>query len=99
MISKFRKPKYELQCIIEIKERKQALTESVWDFDQCFNTLMAKVSFQMSDVQHKEWFIAALLPHIRGSLMQQNIESQMEALELEMKLEASPIGEGVTGMV
>ena len=76
MIFEFGNPKFELQCIIEIKEIKQAFAESVWDFDQWFKTLMAKVSFQMSDVQHKEWFIAALLPHIRGSLMQQNIESQ-----------------------
>ena len=50
-------------------------------------------------VQPKEWFIAALLPHIRGPLMQQNIESQTEALELEMKLEVSPIGNGAAGMV
>ena len=31
--------------------------------------------------------------------MQQNIESQMEALELEMNLEASTIGDGAAGMV
>ena len=64
MIFEFRKPKYESHCITEIKEIKQALTETVWDFDQIFKTLMSKVSFQMSDVQHKEWFIAVLLPHI-----------------------------------
>ena len=50
---------------------------------------MAKVSFQMSDVQHKEWFIASLLPHIRMSLMQQKLVLQTEALEIEMKLEGS----------
>ena len=76
MISKFRKPKSESQCITEIKEIKQALAETMLDFDQRFKTLMAKVSFQMSDVQHKEWFIVALLPHIQGPLMQQKIESQ-----------------------
>ena len=64
MISEFKKPKSESQCIIEIKEIKQALAETVWDFDQRFKTLMAKVSLQMSIVQHKEWFIGALLPHI-----------------------------------
>ena len=31
--------------------------------------------------------------------MQQKIESQMKAIELEMKLEASPIGDGAVGMV
>ena len=64
LIDEFRKPKSKSQCIIEIKEIKQLPTKSVWDFDQIFKTLMAKVSFQMLDVQHKEWFIVALLPHI-----------------------------------
>ena len=99
MICGFRKPKSESQCITEIKEFKQAPTKTMWDFDQRFKKLMAKVSFKMSDVQHKEWFIAALLPHIRGSLMQQKIESQIGALELVMKLEASPISVSALGMV
>ena len=68
--------------ITDIKEIKQALAELVWDFDQWFKTLMAKVSFQISDVQYKKWFISTLLSHIRGPLMQQNIESQTEVLEL-----------------
>ena len=76
MISEFRKPKLESQFITKIKEIKQALAETVWNFDQRLKTLMAKVSFQMSDVHHKEWFIATLLPHIQGPLMHQNIESQ-----------------------
>ena len=75
MICEFIKPKSESQYIIEIKEIKKSLAEFVWDFDQWFKTLMDKVSFHMSDVQHKEWFIVVLLPHIRGPLMQQNIES------------------------
>ena len=99
MIFEFRKPKLESQCITEIKEIKQAPAETMWDFDQRFKTPMAKLIFQMSDVQHKEWFIAALLPHIRGPLMQQKITMQMEALELSMKLEASPIMDGALGMI
>ena len=31
--------------------------------------------------------------------MQQKITTQMEALDLEMKLEDSPIGDGVAGMI
>ena len=64
LIDEFKNPKSESQCITEIKEIRKLPTESVWDFNQIFNTLMAKVSFQMSDVQHKEWFIATLLPQI-----------------------------------
>ena len=66
--------------------------ESVWDFNQRFKTLMAKVFFQMSNVQHKEWFIVAMLPDIGICLIQQNVVSQREALELAMNLESSPVG-------
>ena len=76
MICEFRKPKSESHCITEIKEIKKLSMESVWDFDQWFKTLTAKVSFQMSDMHHKEWFISASLPHLRDPLMQQNIVSQ-----------------------
>ena len=64
MIFEFKKPKSESQCITKIKDIKQALAKTVWDFDQWFRTSMDKVSFQMSYVQHKEWFIYVLLPHI-----------------------------------
>ena len=60
---------------------------------------MAKVSFHMSNIQHKEWFIAALLPHIQITLMKQNIVSKTEVLELAMKLESSPVGETSAGMI
>ena len=52
----------------------------------------------MSDAQHKEWLIAALVSHIQQPLMQQNIVTQSEALKIAMKLEASPIGENVVCM-
>ena len=70
LIDEFKNLKFESQCITKIKEIKQLPTESIWDFDQIFKTLMAKVSFQMSDVQKKEWFITTLLPHIHTLLMQ-----------------------------
>ena len=54
---------------------------------------MAKVRFQMLDVQHKEWFIVALLRHIWTPLMKQKIVSQTEALEIAMKLESLLIGD------
>ena len=59
---------------------------------------MTWVNFDMSDVQHKEWFIVALVPHIRHPLMKQKIATQTEALEIAMKLEASLVGETVVGM-
>ena len=53
----------------------------------------------MGPQQCKEWFIAALLPHIRLPLMQQKVVDQAEALEVAMKLEASPLQEASAGMV
>ena len=58
------KPKSEAQYITELKEIKKFSNEIVWDFDQRFKTLMVRFSFAMSGVHHKEWFIAALIPHI-----------------------------------
>ena len=73
MIKYFKKPKSKSQCITELKDMKQLPTDSVWDFDQKFKALIDQVSFEFLPEQHKEWFIAALLPHIRLSLMQQKL--------------------------
>ena len=53
LIEEFRKPKSEAQYITGMKEIKQFPDETVWNFDQRFKTLMARVIFSMSDVQHK----------------------------------------------
>ena len=60
---------------------------------------MDKVSSQMYDVQHQELFIVALLPHIHVPLMQQNIVSNTEVLDLAMKLGVSQVGETSVGIV
>ena len=76
MIKEFKKPKSESQCITELKEIQQKRGESVWDFDQRFKVLLDQVSFTIGPEKHKEWFIAALLPHIRTPLMQQKVADQ-----------------------
>ena len=53
LIEELRKPKYEAQYITELKEIKKFPSETIWDFDQRFKTPMERVSFDMSDVQHK----------------------------------------------
>jgi hypothetical protein len=73
LIYEFKKPKSELQCITKLKEIKQRIVEPVWEFDQRFKTLTCHLSFQILDEKKKEWFIDALLPHIKVPLMQQNI--------------------------
>ena len=46
--SEFKKPKSESQCITELKEIKPKPTESVWEFDQKFKTLLDQVSFDIT---------------------------------------------------
>ena len=53
LIEEFRKPNCKVQYITELKEIKKFPNETIWDFDQRFKTLMERVSFKMSDVQHK----------------------------------------------
>ena len=72
--------------------------ESVWDFDQRFKTLLGQVNFAFLAQQHQEWFIVALLTCIQLPLMQQKVTSQSEALEIAMRLEASPMIESALGM-
>lgn len=98
LIANFKKPKSKSQCIMELKEIKHKPLETIWDFDQRFKVLMSQLSFEIPDAQHKEWFIAMLTPHIIMSLMQQKILTQSKALEIAMKLEATPVGEASIGM-
>ena len=91
LIAEFKKANSQSQCITELKEIKQKPTESVWEFDQNFKTLLDHLIFDIDAQQHKDRFIAALLSHIRLSLMQQKVASQAEALEIVMNLEASLI--------
>ena len=60
--------------------------ESVWDFDQRFKTLLGQVNFEFPTL------------HIRLPLMQQKVTLQSEALEIAMRLEASPMSESTLGM-
>ena len=68
-IEEFIKMKSEAQYIIELKEIKKYPNEIFWDFIQRFKMPMERVNFKMSDVWHKEWFIAVLVPHIRLPMM------------------------------
>ena len=98
MKKEFKKPKSESQCITELKDIKQLPHESVQDFDQRFKTLLGQVNFEFPPQQHQEWFVVALLPHIRLPLMQQKVTSQSEALEIAMRLEALPVSDSIMGM-
>ena len=75
LISEFKKPKLESLCITKLKGIKKKLIETVWEFDQKFKTNLDQASFEIAPQQHQEWFIVALLLHIRLPLMQQEVSS------------------------
>ena len=41
LFEEFKKPKSKAQYITALKEIKQFPNETIWDFDQCFEVLMA----------------------------------------------------------
>ena len=46
------------------KEIKKKVGETVWEYYQILKDLLSKLSFKLPEVQHREWFLAGLLPHI-----------------------------------
>jgi hypothetical protein len=68
LLKEFQKSKLDLWCSKELKEIKNLVNESVWDFDKRFKILMDQLKFQILDEQHREWFIVVLLLHVRCPL-------------------------------
>lgn len=85
----FRKSKSYSQCMAELKYIKQEPNESVCEVDLQLKHTISEGGFIYDDKKHKEWFISMLLPHLRGPMNQQKIDSQAETLEVAMKLEVA----------
>jgi hypothetical protein len=94
----FKKPDSESQCITKLIEIKKKVTKPVWEFDQRFKTMTNHLSFHILDEQHKECFIASLLPHIRVPMMQEKVTSQSKVVEIAMKLEVASVVKSSSGM-
>jgi hypothetical protein len=82
-------PNSKSQCITQSQEIEQQKGETVWDYEQRLKILLDRMRFQIYDIQCKEWFILGLLPHIQYLLTQQNVMTQVEAVEISMHLEAT----------
>ena len=76
--------------MVDLKDFRQGPTESVWEADQRLKKVIRDGEFLYDNRKHKEWFIDMLLPHLRGPMGQQAIETRDKALEIAMKLEATP---------
>jgi hypothetical protein len=53
MLRSFRSLSQNHKCITEIKEIKQQMGETVWDYDQWFKILLDRLTFQIQYVQHR----------------------------------------------
>jgi hypothetical protein len=87
-IVEFQKLKTEQQSCAKLKDIKQVVGETAWEYDQRFWDLMSRLTYQIHDTQHKEWFIGGLLPLTWIPLMQQRWGSQREAFKQAMRIES-----------
>ena len=76
--NEFKNPNSQAQCVTEVKEIKQKVNESAWDFDQWLKCLLQQASLQISNDKHKDQYIASLLPHLRLPLSQQKLDHKMK---------------------
>jgi len=72
--------------------------ETPWELDQMLKCVILEANMELIYGQHREWFIASLLPHLRIALLQQKIGTQAEALEIMMRLHVTPIQDVTLGV-
>jgi len=62
-----------------------------WELDQRLKCMIREANMNLTDGQHRKWFVASLLPHLRSALSQQKLTTQEEALEIAMRLHETPM--------
>ena len=69
----FNRPKSNALLIVVFKEIPMKLGETPWELDQRLKCKIYEDNMNLTDRQHREWFVASLLPHLRVVLSQQKI--------------------------
>jgi len=87
----FSRPKLEAQSIIGFKEIIMLLGETPWELDQRLKCTICEANMTLIDGQRREWFVALLMWHVRIALSQQRLMTQVEALEITMRLHETPM--------
>jgi len=64
----FSRPKHEAQSIVLFKEIMMKPGETPWELDQRLKCKIYEANMNLTDGQHREWFVALPLPHIRVAL-------------------------------
>jgi len=94
----FSKTKIDSQSVVGFKDITLRVDETLWELFQRLKCMIREANMQLIDGQHREWFIDSLLPHLRIALSQQKIETQAKALEIEMRLHATPMQDVTLGV-
>lgn len=87
----FSRLKSEVQSIMGFKEITMLPGEMPWELNQRLKCTIHEANMNLTDGQHREWFVASLLPHLRSALSQHKITTQAEALEIAMRLHETPM--------
>ena len=66
-------------------------SETPWELDQRLKCTIREANMNLTNGEHREWFVASLLPHLSSALLQQNITNQAKALEISMRLHETPM--------
>ena len=64
----FSMPKSEAQYSVGCKEIAMQPGEMPWELDQRLKCTIREANMNLTDGQHREWFVASLLPHLRSAL-------------------------------
>jgi len=87
----FSRPKFEAPSIIGFKEIMMLPGETHWELDQRLKCIICEANMDLMDGQHCKWFVASLMPHLRNAVSQQKLTTQVEALEIVMRLHETPM--------
>jgi len=94
----FSMPKSEAQSIIRFKEITMLPGETPWELDQRLKCTIRKANMTLTDGQHCDWFVASLTLLLWNTLSQQRLTTQVEALEVTMRLHKTLIQDPKLGV-
>ena len=60
--------------------------------------MIREANMTLIDRQHRAWFVASLMSHLRTTLSQQKLSTQAEALEIAMRLHETQIQDPSLGV-
>lgn len=70
-----------------MKYIKRGTTESVWEYDSHFKTLLSKLSYDIQVSQCAQWFIGGLIKHFRKVLPHKTYIDPCEVLKADLCVE------------